>query len=74
MSVDYLSCSGGPGAVSIKSVPGHVTPNSCFCIRCDPRVTLCILVRLGRETSMQYFSCSGGPSAGSTKTAPGHVM
>jgi hypothetical protein len=29
----YFSCSGGPGAVSIKSVLRHVTPNLCFCIR-----------------------------------------
>jgi hypothetical protein len=28
--MNYFSCSGGPGAVSIKSVPGHVTPNLCF--------------------------------------------
>jgi hypothetical protein len=30
---------GGPGAVSIKKVMGHVTPNLCFCIRRDRWVT-----------------------------------
>jgi hypothetical protein len=34
-NVDVLfSCSGRPGAVSIKSETGHVMPNLCFCIRC----------------------------------------
>jgi hypothetical protein len=28
----YFSCLGGPGAVSIKSALGHVTPNLYFCI------------------------------------------
>jgi hypothetical protein len=31
----YFSCSGGPGAVSIKSVLGHVTPNLFFCFQWD---------------------------------------
>jgi hypothetical protein len=31
MSMNYFSWLGGPGAVSIKSVPGQVTPNLCFC-------------------------------------------
>jgi hypothetical protein len=35
----YFSCSVWPGAVSIKSVSGHVTLNLCFCIRWDLRVT-----------------------------------
>jgi hypothetical protein len=26
----YFSCSGGPGGVSIKSAPEHITPNLCF--------------------------------------------
>jgi hypothetical protein len=26
----YFSCSAGLDAVSIKSAPGHVTPNLCF--------------------------------------------
>jgi hypothetical protein len=38
-SAHYFSCSGGPSAVSIKSVTGHVMPNLCFCIRWYPWVT-----------------------------------
>jgi hypothetical protein len=33
----YFSCSGRPGAVSIKSMMGHVTLNLCFYIRWDLR-------------------------------------
>jgi hypothetical protein len=32
MSMHYFTCSGGPGEVSIKSAPGHVTSKLCFCI------------------------------------------
>jgi hypothetical protein len=39
MSTHYFSCSGGTGTDSTKSSPGHVTPDVCFCIRMDPRVT-----------------------------------
>jgi hypothetical protein len=37
-----FSCSGGPGAVSIKSASGHHTLNLHFCIQCDP--FLCVQV------------------------------
>jgi hypothetical protein len=30
MLMHYFTCSGGPGAVSIESVLGHVTLKSCF--------------------------------------------
>jgi hypothetical protein len=32
-SMHYVSCSGGPGAVYIKTAPGPVMPNLCFCVR-----------------------------------------
>jgi hypothetical protein len=31
----YFLCLGGPNAVSIKSAPGHLLSNLCFCIRWD---------------------------------------
>jgi hypothetical protein len=40
---------------SIKSTLGPVTPKLYFCIRWDHRVTMCIPVRLSRETSTHYF-------------------
>jgi hypothetical protein len=58
-STHYFLCSGGLGAVFLKSVSGHVTPNLCFCIRWDLRITQCIPLRPGRETSTHYLSCSG---------------
>jgi hypothetical protein len=69
----YFSCSGGPDAISIKSAPGHITSNLCFCIWYDLRVRKCIPVRLGCETSMHYFSCSGWPGTVSIKSKPRHV-
>jgi hypothetical protein len=69
----YFSSLGGPGAVSIESVPGPVTSNLCFYILWDLWVTKCIPVRLGPKMSTHYFSCSGGPSEVSIKSASGHV-
>jgi hypothetical protein len=57
-----------------KNASGHVTPNLCFCICWDLRVTECIPVHPGRETSTHYSSCSGGVSSDSTKSTPGDVM
>jgi hypothetical protein len=39
ISMHYFLCSCGPYVVSIKSTPGHVTPNLCFCIRWNLWVT-----------------------------------
>jgi hypothetical protein len=39
MSMDYFACLGGPGVVSVKNAPGHDTPNQCFCLPWDLRVT-----------------------------------
>jgi hypothetical protein len=50
-----------------KSVPGHDTPNMCFCFWWDLWVTQCIAVHPGHEISMHYFSCRGGPEAVSKK-------
>jgi hypothetical protein len=50
MSTHHFCCLGGSGAVKIKIAPGHVILNLCFLIRWDLWVTLCILVRPGRET------------------------
>jgi hypothetical protein len=35
----YFLCSGGPNAVFIKNALGQVTPNLCFYIRWDLRIT-----------------------------------
>jgi hypothetical protein len=51
-----FSWSGRPGAVSIKSLQGNVTPNLCFCIRWDLLVMYCIPVCPGYEPLMLYFS------------------
>jgi hypothetical protein len=67
----YFSCSSGTGAVSIKRASGQVTSNLCFCIRWDMRVTLCLPVYPGHETSMHYFSCSYGTGTDSTKCVSG---
>jgi hypothetical protein len=68
-SMHYFSCSGGPGAVSTKSVSGPVTLNLCFSFWIDLRATLCIPVHPGCETSIHYFSFSCGPGAVSIKSA-----
>jgi hypothetical protein len=46
-----------------KSVPGHVTPNLCFCVPIQSR----------SEMSTHYFSCLGGPDVVSTKCTSGHI-
>jgi hypothetical protein len=66
MSTQHISSSAGPGADPNKSMQGHITMNLYFCIRCDLRVTLCVLVRPGLETSTHYFSCLGGPGVDPT--------
>jgi hypothetical protein len=72
-SMHYFSCSAGPGAVSIKSVSGHITSNFCLSIRWDLRVTLLIPVHPGSETSTRYFSLSCGHGAVFIKSVLGHV-
>jgi hypothetical protein len=72
--MDYFSFSGGPDAVSIKSVSGHITLNLCFCIWWDLWIMLYITVHSGCKMSVHYFSCLGGPDVVSIKSAPGHVM
>jgi hypothetical protein len=67
----YFACLGGTGTNSRKSTMGHVTPNLCFCIRWDMRVTYYIPVVLWRETSTHYFSGSCGTSLDSTKKHAG---
>jgi hypothetical protein len=50
---------------------GHVTPNLCFCIRWDLRVTWCILVRLGHKTLRYYFTYLGWDWHGYDKMCTG---
>jgi hypothetical protein len=49
MSMSYFSSSRRPGAVHIKTAPGHFTTNLRICILWDLRVTLCISVLPGCE-------------------------
>jgi hypothetical protein len=58
MLTHYFSYSDGTSTDCTKSAPGHITSNLCFCIRCDMRITWCIPVHPGCETSTHYFSCS----------------
>jgi hypothetical protein len=37
--MNYFSCSSGLGADPIKSAPGHVTGNLCFCSLCNLHFT-----------------------------------
>jgi hypothetical protein len=60
--------------VSIKSMPGHDTPNLCFCIWWDLLVTYFIPVRPGRKKAMYYFPSLGGTGTDLIKSASGHVM
>jgi hypothetical protein len=73
-STQYFSCSGGPNAVSIKSLLGNVMLNICFHTRCVLGVTWCIPMCLGHEKRRHYFSCSGGTGTDSTKSPMGHVI
>jgi hypothetical protein len=70
----YFSCSCGPGADPIKSMPGHVTSDLCFYIQCDLWATHFIRLRPGRKRWMHYFSCLGGSRVDAIKSASGHVM
>jgi hypothetical protein len=53
--VALFSWSGGTSTDSTKCTPGHVTPNLCCCIPRNLRITSCILVHLGRDTSTHYL-------------------
>jgi hypothetical protein len=55
MSMHYFSFLSGFVVDNIKSAPGHVTLNLCFCIQCDLQVIYYILVHLWHEMSMHYF-------------------
>jgi hypothetical protein len=50
-----FSCSSGTAMDSTKSMLGQVTPNLCFHIQWDLRVTLCSLLCLRHETSKHHF-------------------
>jgi hypothetical protein len=52
---------------SRNSVSEQIMPNMCVCIRWDLWLLYCILVRPGRDMSMNYFSCLGSPCMCSTK-------
>jgi hypothetical protein len=54
-STHYFSCSSGPTADFIKSVPGHVTLNMCFPLWVDLLVVLCIPVRPGVKCRHTIF-------------------
>jgi hypothetical protein len=73
ISTHYFSCSGEPGAVSIKSASGYLTELLFFCIRWDLRVTYCIMLCHGHEIITHYFLYSSGTSTDSTKSVRGHI-
>jgi hypothetical protein len=50
----------GPVQIPEKAHRDTLRRTCDFCIRWDMRVTLCIVVRSGCDTSMHSFSCSGG--------------
>jgi hypothetical protein len=72
-NIDTLFLCSTLGTDSTKSVLEHITPKMCFCCWWDLRVTECIPMLPGHETSTHYFSFSDGPSAVSIKSAPEHV-
>jgi hypothetical protein len=55
MSTHYFSRLGGPSAVSIKSVPGHVTPNMRFCIQWDLHHIVHSNVSRARNVTTLFF-------------------
>jgi hypothetical protein len=73
MWMQNVSCSGGPGTVSIKNELGHTMLNVGFCFWWHPKVKSWIPVRPGHDMLMNYFSCSGGPSVVSIKSVPRYI-
>jgi hypothetical protein len=73
-STHYFSCLGEIGVDTTRSMPGHVSSNLRFHIRCNLWVTLCVCVHLGYETSTHYFSYSDGLGADPRKSTTGQFM